>query len=342
MHQQRAIRVSMSVAAAALMLAACSDGADQPAPTSSASVPAHPTGTPQPFASGLPKPVGTPDAGRILFNVEGADAPTQPVYLDGAGLHVIPVAADSTLGDPIWASATQIYFDSARSGHRHIYRMNIDGSQMQQITAGTQSQDSPQLSPDGTHLVFGTALDNGQDQGLHVARSDGSEVHAITSAAPPGSSSGDDPASYDPTGTKVVFIHVTDPNKGLAGLWTMSARGGVRHRLTADNTDSGYPRWSPNGQTILFTEHNESNRASLWSVPAGGGAPRPVITPTHGCAAMQGSWSPDGQEIVYTYFCPGWGHTEIRVADADGSHPRTLWTSPTDTGAYGADWSNAS
>jgi len=342
MDAQGPVRVSMSVAAAALTLAACSGGADWPAPTPSTTASANATGSRQPLASDLPTPMAAPETGRILFNVEGSNAPTQPVYLDGAGLHVIPVVADSTLGDPIWASATQIYFDSARSGHRHIYRMSIDGSRVEQITGGTLSQDSPQLSPDGTHLVFGAALDNGPDQGLHVAGSNGSDVHAITSAAPAGSSSGDDPASYDPTGTKVVFVHVTDPNKGLAGLRTMSAQGGVRHRLTADATDSGYPRWSPDGRTILFTEHNESPQATLWSVSASGGAPQQVIKPANGCGAMQGSWSPGGQEIVYTYFCPGWAHTEIRVADADGSHPRTLWTSPTDTGAYGADWSDAS
>ena len=46
----------------------------------------------------------------------------------------------------------------------------------------------------------------------------------------------------------------------------MPAQGGVRRRLTADTTDAGFPRWSPDGQTILFTEHNESRQAALWSV----------------------------------------------------------------------------
>jgi len=344
MHPQRPVRVSMSVAAAALMLAACSGGADPPSPTSSsATVLAHATGRPQPFASDLPTPMAAPGTGRILFNIEGSGVPSQPAYLDGTGLHVIPVIADSTLGDPVWASATQIYFDSQRSGHRHIYRMNIDGSQVEQITSGAQSQDSPRPSPDGTHLVFGSYLDDGPDQGLHVALSDGRGVHAISRAAPSGSPSGDDPASYAPDGTAIVFVRVTDPDKGLAGLWTMPAHGGVRQPLTADTTDAGFPRWSPDGQTILFTEHNESRQAALWSVSASGGAPQPVIKPANGCAAMQGTWSPDGKQIAYTYFCPGWDHTEIRLANADGSNPQTLWASPSGgTGVYGADWTGSS
>jgi len=54
--------------------------------------------------------------------------------------------------------------------------MGVDGSGLVQVTSGAQSQDSPALSPDGTVLVYGDALDSGSDQGLHEANSDGTGV----------------------------------------------------------------------------------------------------------------------------------------------------------------------
>jgi len=78
--------------------------------------------------------------------------------------------------------------------------------------------------------------------------------------------------------------------------------------------------------------------ASLWTVDVAGGAPKALLDPPEPCGAMQGSWSPDGSQIVFSYYCRGWRNNQIRVANADGTGARALWASPpTGTGAFAAD-----
>jgi len=60
-------------------------------------------------------------------------------------------------------------------------------------------------------------------------------------------------------------------------------------------------------------------------VQAAGGEPRRLFKREAATRELEGEWSPDGSQIVFGVFMPGWDHDELWIAAADGTHERTLW-----------------
>jgi Tol biopolymer transport system component len=312
-------------------LLGCSQGASSGA--SSGPTAAPPASAP---TSGL---VSLPASGRILFVIEGP-APNEPVYLDKAGIHPIPVA-DSTLAHATWASSSSIIFDSERTAGRHLYKAGLDGANVVQLSSGPAFQERASLSGDGSLMAYDDYLDaTGQDLGLHVAQADGTHARAVTPGGAAAALGGDTWATISPDGQWIAFERGVNFDAGKAGLFVMRIDGTGLRRLTDDTTDAAYPRWSPDGKRILFTEHYDGNFSPgpLWVVNVAGGAPVPLTSPTDPGWAFEGDWSPDGTQIVYKYYLTGWDHNELRLANVDGTHEQTLWIGPDGTTAETPDW----
>lgn len=62
--------------------------------------------------------------------------------------------------------------------------------------------------------------------------------------------------------------------------------------------DAVLPRWSPDGRWIAYTVRGAETRASIWLVPADGGAPRRVTD--DGENDWGGAWSPDGRFLYFS------------------------------------------
>jgi hypothetical protein len=60
-------------------------------------------------------------------------------------------------------------------------------------------------------------------------------------------------------------------------------------------------------------------------VDVASGVSTPLADARDGGGAFDGDWSPDGTQVIYVYFIPGWNHNELRVANADGTATRTMW-----------------
>ena len=98
-------------------------------------------------------------------------------------------------------------------------------------------------------------------------------------------------------------------------LWAMRADGtGARPFPNSPDPDVNYddsPTFSPDGKTILFARSGP-NAASLYTVPAAGGAAKPL-----GLAGLDPVWGP--AKIAYENLKNG-----LSVADPDGAHPMEL------------------
>jgi TolB protein len=90
------------------------------------------------------------------------------------------------------------------------------------------------------------------------------------------------------TGT-VVFV---SDRGGSLDIWTMRANGTQCRQLTNDEHPDADPRFSPDGQRILYTSLREGF-PELWIMNRDGSAPQRV---TEGC---QPAWHPDGHSIVF-------------------------------------------
>jgi Tol biopolymer transport system component len=314
--------------------------APAPVPSVAASISASPSIATSPSASAgiLGSPTSLPSSGRILFVIERGDE-HHLVYLDQSGLHEIPTMPDDTLAKAAWASPDSIIYDSERDVRRHIFRMAFDGGNVDQLTSGTDIQERPAISPDGSTIAYADIVDAylGADLGLHLANADGTNPRALTKGHKGGVDGNDTSPAFSADGQWVAFERAVDYDSGKGALFVIRTDGTGLRRLTDDTSGAGYPRWSPDGKRILFSQRVEAKTfdpGPLWVVDVAGGKPTPLTDPADPGISFSGDWSPDGRQIVYDYFRPGAGLPELRVVNADGTDPSTLLVG----GGEAPDW----
>jgi Tol biopolymer transport system component len=171
----------------------------------------------------------------------------------------------------------EVAFHSWRTGSRDIFVQPLDGSPLQQVTSSRRQEAVPRWKPDGTALVYGDLSPTG---GIWISRRRPDRswevpVERVAAGYWP---------SWSPDGRWLAYSHeiaggtisvvlvdsgpervVVDPSRPL----------GVRGEV---------PTWSADGKTLYFKSHDARGNASVWSVPAAGGAPRLLVRfddPTH-------------------------------------------------------------
>lgn len=203
-----------------------------------------------------------------------------------------------------------------------IYSSRTDGTGLTRLSPSDQGDNQPSWSPDGSKIAFETINDEtGLDIG--VMNADGSGRTLLMS----GPSNDFDP-SWSPRGDEIVFerLERDDASRTLdvkAALWVMKADGSSARRLTVEPlTSHGYPKWSPDARTIIFTRGGQSLGPpavppvseipdGIWSVGTAGLLARPIVQELTG--NDQPDWSPDGRRIAFKKSGAG-----IVIADANG------------------------
>jgi tricorn protease len=108
-------------------------------------------------------------------------------------------------------------------------------------------------------------------------------------------------------GDRIVFV--ADGN-----IWTVPKAGGTAERLTSAAGQDMFPRVSPDGKWIAYTEASNAG-TDVWVIPATGGAARRLtFHPTteagtggrHGPDNMVVTWTPDSQNVVYLTKADQW------------------------------------
>jgi tricorn protease len=108
------------------------------------------------------------------------------------------------------------------------------------------------------------------------------------------------PRFPQPYGDRIVFV--ADGN-----VWSVPKAGGTAERLTSAPGQDMFPRVSPDGRWIAYTEASNAG-TDVWVIPAAGGpARRLTYHPTteagtggrHGPDNMVVTWTPDSQFVVY-------------------------------------------
>lgn len=158
--------------------------------------------------------------------------------------------------NPSWSlDGKKIAFQAYWDGNWHIYTVNIDGSNLEQITSGDFDHREPHWSPDGKTLVFSSDRNGSYDiWTLHLM----SEKEA-TVVSEGGNEYG---AMWSPDGKILAYISEKEGNYTLIKRVNGTLESESLYTTTAKLTGAS---WSPDGKRIIVNEH-EGLKAALNSI----------------------------------------------------------------------------
>jgi Tol biopolymer transport system component len=130
-----------------------------------------------------------------------------------------------------------IFFISKQEDNSYLYRVSLDGTRLQQLFVGVDTNLPPQISGDGQWIIF-NSYKNGAFQ-IYRIRPDGSDLSNLS-----GNFTSDHFALLSPKGEWIIFSSFRDPS-GLIGLYRMRINGSEVERLTPTSTVADFPSVIP-------------------------------------------------------------------------------------------------
>ena len=204
-----------------------------------------------------------------------------------------------------------IVHSSNRAGATNLWVMPVDGSPPVQLTSGPGPDESPSVARGGS-----VAFVNPRSRLALV-------VHNLTTRATRElltHSSFIWAPAFSPDGREIAFSRAEVD--GSWHIWMVPVAGGRARRLTSGAQGEIYPRFSPDGASVLYSTWSHPRR--IGRVPRGGG---PVSFLTNaGEDAGYGDLSPDGRWLAFARTKEG--ATRIYVAPTEGSEAGLLTDSP--------------
>src|SRR3989441_3931601 len=207
----------------------------------------------------------------------------------------------------------EVAFSWNRSGTFEVYSVPLEGERIFQLTDARERSVSPRWSPDGRMLGFLRDAGGNERFDIWVVDRDGEHERNLTNE--PGVMHRE--IAWSPDGTKLAYA-ANAGGKAFA-VHIVDVATGAMHALTDGSRDDFQPRWSPDGQMVVFSSRRDSTRTNsdLFVVPASGGEARRLET--RGGVdgeSLDGRWSPDGSRISFTTDTRG--RQEIATATYQG------------------------
>ncbi|MCF8304419.1 MAG: hypothetical protein K9I94_14180, partial [Bacteroidales bacterium] len=166
----------------------------------------------------------------------------------------------------------KIVFTSLRSGDLELYTMDIDGSNVKQITHELGYDGGAFFSPDGSKLVWRSSRPKTEaekkeykkllKQGLvtptemeiYVANADGSNIRKVTDLGKANWA-----PFFHPSGEKILFSSNHHSQRGFKfNLFMIDIDGSNLRQITHDNVFDAFPVFSYGGNKLVFSSNRNS------------------------------------------------------------------------------------
>jgi Tol biopolymer transport system component len=200
-------------------------------------------------------PTWSPDGSKLLFGRSSNRTGNLALFTiqpDGSDLTRITGARIDHAGGQYTPDSSAIIFDGSEGGViAALYRVDADGSNLVQLTPTDLRAGIPDISPDGTHVVFYDGQNGPLPNSIWTMQIDGSELTRLTDA---GCCFHDTSPEYSPDGTQIAFV--TDRSyvrQCCVEIWVMDTDGSNVTQVTSSLGrcpvgslgDCGDPDWGP-------------------------------------------------------------------------------------------------
>jgi len=281
------------------------------------------------------EPTATPlggGYGQIVFASNRSGAP-QIFIMDADGSHPQQVTnmADGAC-QPDWSpDGLRIVFISPCLERTELYPgsslfiVNADGSGLTVLPTAAGGDFDPAWSPDGGRIAF-TSLRDGSPQIYLLALADNSITRLTETSNDNRFPEWSRQPAWSPAGTQIVY---TARRLGVLQIWVMSDAGRGAAQLVRRGIElwDYLPDWSPDGQTILFSE-SSGKQALGWltSIRYDERQDNDANSVVNGLYAMDAAYSPDGLWIAFE--SSDGVNYDIYVMGVDGKARARLTTDP--------------
>ena len=201
----------------------------------------------------------------------------------------------------------RIAFSSNRGADPNVLDvcvMDVNTGEITVLNTGFNAAHFPKWSPDGSRIMFVVE----QIWNLYTIKPDGSELTQLTDFR-------SNNADWSPDGSQIVFQsdHQNEP-VDTPDLYIMDlASGALTEILDQPEIIDYSPRWSPDGETIMFLSQL-TGKYEIYTMNTDGSDMQQVSDTVD--TVFDATWSPDGSRIAVVY---GKGNlTDIYVMDPDG------------------------
>ncbi|HSJ86832.1 MAG TPA: protein kinase [Anaerolineales bacterium] len=263
---------------------------------------------PLPVPTYTPTSLPFPTVTQALLNSPTLTITTQPPTYTLAPTSIASVQFTSTVGSPPVLVPTsmgggygQVAFASDRTGLPQIFTVNLDGTNLVQLTNQNIGACQPAWSPDGSRLVF-TSPCHGRsdfvdgsysDSSLFIMNADGTGIMQLTNV--PGA---DFDPDWSPDGKKIAFTSIRDGNKQI---YTLDMDSLAVTRLTGPdvNVENSQPAWSPDGREIAYLV-KRLDTYQVWVMSSTGQDNVQLARSGQSLWDFQPAWSADGNVILFS------------------------------------------
>lgn len=178
-----------------------------------------------------------------------------------------PLAAENQTLESLELSADGrwIVFDSTRRGSSDLWRVNVDGTGLTQITNDAGDEWHPSLSPDGRTVAYHAALNGNRE--IFTASVGGGERRQLTNHP-----AKDWLPRWSPDGRSIAFV--SDRN-GSQDIFLVPSEGGASRALVSDPANDHNPLWALDGRAIYFAS-NRDGGDELFVIAREGGTPERI------------------------------------------------------------------
>ena len=188
------------------------------------------------------------------------------------------------------SDGNKLIFIEKADNQSRIAEVSVDGGEVQSRPAPFPNSDVASYSRVNHMLLVGSIWQTNDDKPI-IAEGGGQPQHQV------GELTGHD-ASWSPDGHHIAIAR-------SRFLYVSEADGSNVRRIAATDGVLYFPRWSPDGKVLRFTENLGTLGERIWEVNADGSHLHRFLDDSVGVDVCCGTWSGDGRNYFYLKRVPG-------------------------------------